>query len=63
MTRSYAAYSHLLAKLKELEPDIDDVRAVMTDGEPGLIKAIQTFLKKSISLRCLIHFRKNVKDA
>jgi len=43
ITRSYCAYSHLLAKLKELEPAVDDLRAIMTDGEPGLIKAIATF--------------------
>lgn len=63
MTRSYCAYSHLLAKLKELEPVVDDLRAIMTDGEPGLIKAIRTFLNgETTALRCLLHFKKNVKD-
>ena len=62
MTRSYAAYSHLLAKLKEVEPNIDDVQATITDGEPGLMKALDTFLRNSIKLRCLGHFRQNVKD-
>ena len=62
MTRSYAAYAHLLAKLKEVEPDIDDVKATMNDGEPGLMKALDTFLRNSIKLRCLGHFRQNVKD-
>ena len=37
MTRSCAAYSHLLPKLKEVEPNIDDVKATINDGEPGLI--------------------------
>ena len=62
MTRSYAAYSHLLAKLKEKEPNIDDVKATINDGEPGLMKALDTFLRNSIKLRCLGHFRQNVKD-
>lgn len=62
MTRSYAAYSHLLAKLKEVEPNIDDVSATITDGEPGLAKALDTFLRHSIKLRCLGHFRQNVKE-
>ena len=62
MTRSYAAYSHLLAKLKEKEPNIDDVKATINDEEPGLIKALNTFLRNSIKLRCLEHFRQNVKD-
>lgn len=62
MTRSYAAYAHLLAKLKEIEPDIDDMKGFMTDGEPGLLKAIKTFLRKTVSLRCQIHFRNIVKD-
>ena len=30
MTRSYAAYSQLLAELKEMEPDIDDVKVQLT---------------------------------
>ena len=63
MTRSYCAYSRLLAKLKELEPDVNDLRAIMTDGEPGLAKAIATFFNtETIHLRCLIHFGKNVKE-
>ena len=62
MTRSYAAYSHLLAKLKEKEPNIDDVKPTINDGEPGLMKALDTFLRNSIKLRCLGHFRQNVKD-
>lgn len=62
MTRSYAAYSHLLAKLKEVEPNIDDVKATINDGEPGLMKALDTFLRNSIKLRCLGHFRQNVKE-
>ena len=123
MTRSYAAYSHLLAKRKELEQIddihkwrpiinsfdninisltnlilksviqkkflhwdeiskanlnaykrilnwqpfmkrvyIDDVRATINDGEPGLMKALDTFLRNIIQLRCLGHFRQNVKE-
>lgn len=62
MTRLYAAYSHLLAKLKEKEPNIDDVKATINDGEPGLMKALDTFPRNSIKLRCLGHFRQNIKD-
>ena len=33
MARSYAAYAHLLAKLKEVEPNIDDVKATMMGSQ------------------------------
>lgn len=43
MMRSYAAYSLLLAKLKKVEPNIDDVKATITDEEPGLAGAEPSF--------------------
>ena len=39
MTRSYSTYCHLASKLKEVDPGIGDLRASVTDGESGLIKA------------------------
>ncbi|KAL9965864.1 hypothetical protein ACROYT_G029718 [Oculina patagonica] len=62
MTRSYSAYCHLASKLKEVEPGVNDLRASVTDGEPGLIKAWKVFYPESCQLRCVKHFTENVKD-
>ena len=40
---------------------IDDVKATIIDGDPDLMKALDIFLRNSIKLRCLGHFRQNVK--
>ena len=41
MTRSYGSYCHLACKMKEVEPAVADLRASVTDGEPGLAKALR----------------------
>lgn len=62
MTRSYSAYCHLASKLKEVEPGVSDLRASVTDGEPGLMKAWKVFYPESYQLRCAKHSTENVKD-
>ena len=54
MTRRYSAYCHLASKLKEVEPGVSDLRASVTDGEPGLMKAWKVFYPESYQLRCVI---------
>ena len=56
MTRGYSAYCHLASKLKEEEPDIGDIRSVVTDGEVGLCKALKVFYPDAVKLRCTKHF-------
>ena len=43
MTRRYSVYCHLASKLKEVELGVSDLRASVTDGEPGLMKAWKVF--------------------
>ena len=62
MTRSYGSYCHLACKMKEVEPAVADLRASVTDGEPGLAKALRVFYPDSHHLRCVRHFTGNVKD-
>lgn len=62
MTRGYSTYCHLASKLKEEEPDIGDIRSVVTDGEAGLCKALKVFYPHAVKLRCTKHFKENVKD-
>jgi hypothetical protein len=62
MTRGYSAYCHLASKLKEEEPDIGDIRSLVTDGEGGLCKALKVFYPHAVKLRCTKHFKENVKD-
>lgn len=62
MTRSYSAYCHLACKMKEVEPGVADLRASVTDGELGLIRAWKVFYPESYQLRCVKHFTENVKD-
>ena len=63
MTRGYSAYCHLASKLKEEEPDIGDIRSVVTDGEAGLCKVLcKVFYPDALKLRCTKHFKENVKD-
>lgn len=62
MTRGYSAYCHLASKLKEEEPDIGDIRSLVTDGEAGLLKALKVFYPHAVKLRCTKHFKENVKD-
>ena len=61
MTRGYSAYCHLASKLKEEEPDIGDIRSVVTDGEAGLCKALKVFYPDAVKLRCTKDFKENVK--
>lgn len=62
MTRSYSAYCHLACKMKEVESGVADLRASVTDGELGLIRAWKVFYPESYQLRCVKHFTENVKD-
>ena len=62
MTRSYSSYCHLAAKLREVDNGIADLRSVVTDGEPGLIKALSVFYPQMPLLRCTRHFRGNCKE-
>ena len=59
MTRSYSAYCHLAAKLREVDNGIADLRSLATDGEPGLLKALKVFYPQTLLLRCSRHFRGN----
>ena len=60
MSRSYIAFCHLAAKLREIDNGIGDLKCIVTDGEPGLIKAFQVFYLQMPLLHCNRHFRKNV---
>ncbi len=51
MSRSYSAFCHLAAKLKEMD-----------NGEPGLIKAFQVFYPQMPLLRYTRHFQENCVD-
>ena len=62
MSRSYSAFCHLAAKLREIDNGIGDLKCIVTDGEPGLIKAFQVFYPQMPLLRCNRHFRENCVD-
>ena len=62
MSRSYSAFCHLAAKLKEIDNGIGDLKCVITEGEPGLIKPFQVFYPQMPLLRCTRHFRENCVD-
>ena len=62
MSRSYSAFCHLAAKLKEIDNGIGDLKCVVTDGEPGLIKAFKVFYPQMPLLRCNRHFQENCVD-
>ena len=62
MSRSYSAFCHLAAKLKEIDNGIGDLKCVVTDGEPGLIKAFKGFYPQMPLLRCNRHFQENCVD-
>lgn len=62
MTRTYGSYCHLACKMKEVEPAVADLRASVTNGEPGLTKALRVFYPDFRHLRCVNHVTVNVKD-
>ena len=43
MSRSKSAFCHLAAKLKEVDNGAADLKCTVTDGEPGLFKALKVF--------------------
>ena len=62
MSRSYRAFCYLAVKLKEIDNGIGNLKCVVTDGEPGLIKAFKVFYPQMPLLRCNRHFQENCVD-
>jgi hypothetical protein len=55
-------FGHFAAKLKEIDNGSGDLKCVVTDSEPGLIKAFQVFYPQLPFLHCNRHFRENCVD-
>lgn len=45
-----------------LNPNLVNIRAFGTDGEPELIKAFKLVFTNAVHLRCANHLRRNIKD-
>ena len=62
MEKTYEAYYHFFSTLVKLEPRIQDIIAVGTDGEKGIVKSLEAlFIHNLIHLRCFVHMRDNIR--
>ena len=56
--KTYEAFYHFFSTLLKLQPSLNDLVAIGTDGDPAMEKAIRAvFPDKLIHLRCFIHMK------
>ena len=61
-TKTFQPFHYFASTLIRLNPNLVNLKAYGTDGEPELIKAFSVCFPHAVHLRCTIHMRKNVKD-
>ena len=61
-TKQFRPFHYFASTLTRLNPNLANIRAFGTDGEPELIKAFKVVLSNAIHLRCANHLRQNIKD-
>ena len=60
--KTYESYYHFFFTLLKLEPRIQYVIAVGTDGEQAIVKSLEAlFPDNLIHLRCFVHMRDNIR--
>ena len=60
--KTYEAFYHFFSSLLKLEPSLNDLIAIGTDGDPAMEKAIGAVFPESlIHLRCFIHMKDNIR--
>jgi len=61
-TKTFRPFHYFASTLIRLNPQLVNLKAFGTDGEPELIKAFQISFPRAVHLRCTNHIRQNVKD-
>ena len=61
-TKQFRPFHYFASTLTRLNPNLANIRAFGTDGEPELIKAFKVAFSNAIHLRCANHLRQNIKD-
>ena len=61
-TKTFQPFHYFASTLIRLNPNLVNLKAFGTDGEPELIKAFGVCFPHAVHLRCTIHMRQNVKD-
>lgn len=61
-TKKFQPFHYFASTLIRLNPNLIDLKAFGTDGEPELIKAFNVCFPTAVHLRCTLHLRQNVKD-
>ena len=61
-TKTFQPFHYFASTLIRLNPQLTELKAFGTDGEPELIKAFHVCFPKAVHLRCTNHLRQNVKD-
>ena len=60
--KNYESYYFFFSTLLKLEPKLDGIIAVGTDGEQAIVKALNAvFMGKPVHLRCFIHMKDNIR--
>uniref|UniRef100_A0A1X7SJT8 MULE transposase domain-containing protein n=1 Tax=Amphimedon queenslandica TaxID=400682 RepID=A0A1X7SJT8_AMPQE len=61
-TKLFRPFHYFASTLTRLNPNLVNIRAFGTDGEPELIKAFKLVFTNAVHLRCANHLRRNIKD-
>ena len=61
-TKTLRPFHYLASTLVRLNPNLVNLRAYGTDGEPELIRAFSICFPNAVHLRCTNHLRQNIKD-
>lgn len=61
-TKTFNPLYYLASSLVRLNPNLCNLKAFGTDGEPELIKAFNVVFPKAVHLRCVNHLKQNIKD-
>ena len=60
--RTFEAYHYFFSTLLKLEPKLTSIRAIGTDGERAITKAIEALFPQDIVLlRCYLHMKENIR--
>ena len=62
-TKTFRPFHYLASMLIQLNPQLAELRAFGTDGEPELIKAFEICFSKAVQLRCTNHLWQNVRTS
>ena len=61
-TKKFQPFHYFASTLILLNPNLINLKAFGTDGEPEFIKAFNVCFPSAVHLRCTLHLRQNVKD-